>query len=299
MEFETALNQDASTIIASKLAQVFIRNQEVDFNKLRALTLVNKDADSNEMYIELIVLSFIKYLKLEIDFDFTIDKSKASHKLFLHMNLNDDVINSHFCIFMSVLSPDIANAVSVVLAMISQQLTSGNKTLFTDQRMKLIESSLNESLASGLGDENLDFRHTIGEFRPQRNIKRSSKPIRLTDWITGTQQRKHHHRRRRETSEVRSDESKSSIKTLDDAIRQNTLSLRKVRLGDSDSDTRESASDTATRLYNGSKFRKSRVEDYLDNSIPDSSFDPLPSKDDIKRTKVLSRVDEEESSIVF
>jgi hypothetical protein len=135
--------------------------------------------------------------------------------------------------------------------------------------------------------------------KTQRNIKKTAKPIRITEWITGTQQRKHHHRRRREHSEVKSDESRSSIKTLDEAIRHNTVSLSRIKLGDSDNDTRESASDTASRLYRKSRYKKSKVEDYLDENIPDSEFDPLPSRDDVRRSRVLDDVKEEDSSIVF
>jgi hypothetical protein len=215
------------------------------------------------------------------------------------MNLNDTLINSHFCIFMSVLSPDIANAVTTVLSMISQELSAGNQTVFTDQRMKLIEKDLNESLSRGEGVENIAFKHTIGDFKPDREIKKTAKAITLTNWIAGTGSRPVKHRRhhRERHSEVRSDESKSSVKTLDDLVRNNRISLSKIKLGDDNDDERESASETARRLYRN-KYR-SRVEEYVDNSIPDSEFDALPSKEDLAKSRPLRKVDEDASSFAF
>lgn len=281
--------QDAVNNISARLTLVLLNNQELDFSKLRRLALLTRDTDNFEVYCELIVLSFIKYLSLDRTFSFEIQQDRDAYRIFNAMNLNEDKINAHFCIFLSIVAPDIVAVLASVTAQIARELADDISSQFTRFRLKEVENKVNNFISNGSAANQISYSRTSNHVVNSSELSKRTGRLSLTEYLAGVTPRSKIHRRRRSSvAEVKSSNSKNSIETYSGFL-DNTKRVQSIRLGSSEGSDIETASATSRRLY-----AKRRADK---ESIPDAAFDPIPEK--LKAGDASKYLDEEASSVVF
>jgi hypothetical protein len=278
----TTQELDAIDYVSEKLSTILLNNQELDFSKLRGLALLNGDKENREIYYELIILSFIKYLKLSSTFQIEIRQEVQAYKVFNSMNLNDDTINSHFIIFLSLVAPDIITSLCIITSKLASSLASNNSTKYTRDRLETLEARLNSLSIEGNKRGSVEFgiAPDVKVLSKSANVVQVSNRISLFDALVPEKKaqrksRKSRYVRNKQASAVGSDSSISKGNySLDRYINSVTLNSNSISRDIKNSKHEETASDTASRIFSD-KFR-------VPIEPSDSASVVLPSRDQIK-----------------
>jgi hypothetical protein len=292
---------DAVDQISERLTSVLLNNQELDFSRLRGLALLNSDIDNRTMYYELIVLSFIKYLKLSSTFSLEIKQDNAAYRIFNAMNLNDDTINTHFCIFLSLIAPDVINALCAVTARIASDLATANMTRYTSERLERLESKLNTLKVNENSSYQVDFETApdANVHSKQRTVKHKQGSISLLDFLApeprNSRNVKAKHVRRKSKAAASASSGSDNNYSLERYINCNTLQASKIGSRIKPPSTVESASDTATRLFfQRTNATLANVDEVF---AEDSASNVLPTREQIAKAKAKYSVVNDKSSV--
>jgi hypothetical protein len=292
---------DAIDHISAKLSTVLLNNQELDFSRLRGLALLNGDSDNKDTYYELIILSFIKYLKLSSTFQLEIRQEVSAYKIFNAMNLNDDTINAHFVIFLSLVAPDIINALCLIASRLASDLAKHNSTRYTAERVEILEERINSLTIEGnkRGDVELKIAPNANVHSRQNIISHSNQRVSLLEALVPSPKRRNtsgQYIRNRKTKTLSSHSSGSNENySLDRYINSTTLNSQAINKRIRTPIQEETAYDTASRIYS-----KSNGSVVLDPVIPSDSISMvLPTKDQINKAKAKYSIVQAESSVDF
>lgn len=280
---------DAIDQISERLTAVLLNNQELDFSRLRGLALLNSDIENRTTYYELIVLSFIKYLKLSSTFNLEIRQDNTAYRIFNAMNLNDDTINTHFCIFLSLIAPDVINSLCAVTARIASDLANANSTRHTAERLEALEARLGTLKVQDDSRYHVDFASApdANVHSKQRTVKTRPDRLSLFELIAPAGSRPKTSkvkavRRKSRTTASLSSGSEGNF-SLDRYINSNTLDAGKIGSRIKPSSHVESASETASRIY--TMRGAFDLVDLAEVAIDDSVSNVLPSREQISKSK--------------
>jgi len=276
------ITEETDTIdyIVERLTLILIKNQDLNFTNLVKLASLRTEIDNSETYLELIILSFIKFLDLDKSFKFTIKENVPSHKIFNAMNLNDDKINSHFVSFLTLVSPDIITILCTVTSQIASEFARSNLKNDSIDRIERIQSKVNSILDNK--EENLinDYPSIETAVELKKTVKTKKKPLTIAHYIAGPSSQV---KSRRKSYEISSDESKNTVSSygsLNRKANKGKQSIRKIHLLPTVNDSVETASDTASRIYN------SRKNESIIEEIPFGGIDSLPTREELEEAKI-------------
>lgn len=294
---------DTVDYLSQKLSEILLHNQELDFSKLRALALLNGDKENKRTYLELIVLSFIKYLKLSATFNLEIKQDNLAYRIFNSMNLNDDLINTHFCIFLSIVAPDVINSLCMVTSKLASDLASYNSTKYSYSRMQKLEDSLNsiELKDKNEFDDDFAISTSLGVRKQESPVMKRPKKISLMKAFAVAaylpEEMETTRRKRRQSSNKQSSASSDNNFSLEQYVSTNRLPNSQFNKSKVGKDHAESASDTARRLYKKRSNSTIRTFKSAVLSPNDSASAVLPSREEISAAKAKYQVDNDESSV--
>jgi len=291
--------QDAIDYISEKLSTILLHNQELDFSKLRSLSLLNGDISNKTMYYELIILSFVKYLKLSSTFQLEIKQDNDAYRVFNAMNLNDDAINSHFCVFLSLVAPDIINSLCVITSRLALDLANFNKTKHTAERVAQLEDKLNKLNFENPKD--IEFASVpAAQVQSKQNDRLiRTKPVSLLEFLAPSDKKINDYRKSRRRSKTKTHLSQSTDEdySIERYISNNRLPITATSTKRSKGSKTETASQTASRLF----VKRQEYDDLTnleDDIFPEASASVvLPSAQDIRKAKDKYSIKGVESSI--
>jgi hypothetical protein len=266
---------DSIEYVSAKLAAILAHNQELDFGALRGLALLNSDIPNKSIYLELIILSFVKYLKLSSSFNLEIKQNTASYRIFNSMNLNDDTINSHFILFISVIAPDIIRVMCSTASALASQMASQGADDLTYRRMMRVQSNINKLLKNDNGADQVRFEAVADDSVITKTVRKKNNGVNLLSIFA--EPIIHKERKRRKSIGAKTIRSSESGRSVRHVINNNTLRMNELSLSNETRPIAESAIDTSRRIY------QNRRSNYSESINEMALNDPLPSKIDINK----------------
>jgi len=285
-EYSEAIEYDAIDQISQKLAIVLLKNQRVSFERLREATLLPTKSANYNSFIEIIVLSIIKFLGLESEFKSEIKSDTEAYRMFNALNLNDDSVNMMFCKFIAVIAPEIYSALSAILAELTARLASASETRYTSERLGLLQNFINEHIETSVDAPSIDHdreritsKSKTKRARKHKRMSFSENFIRLAAGVSVI-----------EPTKKKSSSKESSKSPSAESKKSSLITTKKLRFRDQAKFSDETAEETAERLSK-LKLKESKV-------IPDSKINPLPNKEEIRKVKPIRVEDSDDDFFV-
>lgn len=295
MSHSITTETDTIDYITERLTIVLVKNQDLSFSSLSRLAALRSDIDNTEIYLELVILSFVKYLQLDNSFKFTIKENVPAHKIFNALNLNDDRVNSHFVSFLTLIAPDIITVLCTVTSQIASEFAKQNVKNDTIDRIERIQEKVNKILLNDEASVVLSSKINENQIELKKQRKNKNQNLSFVEYLAGSSS-KSKQKNRRKSYELSSEESNNTVSTNNSRQSVNNKKpLKRINLLPTVNDESETASQTSNRL---AANRGVNIQE-----LPNNDFDPLPSRDEINQAKYrndLAKNDHDDvSSIVF
>jgi len=283
---------DSIDYITERLTIILIKNQDLSFSSLSRLALFRDDSQSSEMYLELVILSFIKYLHLDESFKFTIKENVPSHKIFNALNLNDDKVNYHFVSFISLVAPDIITTLCTVTAQIASEFAKSNIKSDSIDRIERIQEKVNAILLNEEESVLLESSNIENKIELKKTVRSKRKNISFAEYIAGSS-RSRTTRTRSKSYELSSDNSNNTISTSTSSpvdVKRNKV--KKINLLPTLNDESETASATSRRI---ARERNINIDI---QELPDADNDSLPTREEIRNARYRNDIAKIDNDIV-
>lgn len=256
--------------VIKQVSSRLVSTQQIDFRKLRQVSLLASDPSDSELYSTIITLAIIKYLEIGEVKDSKIPKTTEALRLFNALNLNDPTINAFFVEMILVLVPEITTSLIFVMSDIMSKLADMTITDHTFARLETLEHSLNKQIEDGeiLNEEVINDEENNKRIVPvkKRESKRRSKEEKMSFkglFIDGSRSkdnnssRRKHSKGKEQPDEIKKRESKRrSSSSTGSHGKGRFVELKAMSLTSGKDANKETASETAERLSKG----KSKVD---------------------------------------
>jgi len=283
---------DSIDYITERLTVILIKNQDLNFSSLSKLALFRDDSQSSEMYLELVILSFIKYLHLDQSFKFTIKENVPSHKIFNALNLNDDKVNFHFVSFISLVAPDIITTLCTVTAQIAAEFAKSNIRSDSVSRIERIQEKVNAILLNDEESTILESNNFESKIELKRTSKTKKRNLSFAQYIAGPSNQ-HKNRNRSKSYELSSDNSNNTVSTsASSPVENKKTRSKKLNLLPTLNDESETASATSRRIA------RNRGIEIEVQELPDADFNALPTREEIRNAKYSDDIAKKDIEVV-